>query len=262
MTDGQEVLLERRGSAMVVRLNRPRRRNAMNNALLAALADAIEAAEADPGVRAGVLISSTPGMFCAGGDLIAMAEGEVPRAERLFDGLARETRAKPWIAAVDGPVRGGGLELALACEMIVSTDTATFGLPEATRGILAGSGVLRLQRWIPRAAAMQMILTGRPVSAARAYELGLVNVLVPQPGLLDAALDLAGGVADCAPASVAESLAIARKVYETPEAELQSQARAALVRLRATDDHREGLAAFAEKRTPVWGGPYPAPPPR
>jgi len=254
MTDGQEVLVERRGPAMLVRLNRPRRRNAINNALLEALTAAIEAVEAEPGVRAAILISSTPGMFCAGGDLIAMAEGEVPRAERIFEGLGRESRAKPWIAAVDGPVMGGGLELALACEMVVATDAATFGVPEPKRGILAaGGGVFRLPRAIPRAVAMEMVLTGRPITAARAYDLGLVNAVVPQGRLLDAALDLVGGVAECAPASVAESLTIARKAHETPEDELWTLARAALARLRLTDDHKEGLGAFAQKRPPVWG---------
>jgi enoyl-CoA hydratase/carnithine racemase len=254
MTDGEIVLVERRGPAMLVRLNRPARRNAINNALLDALVGVIEAVEADPAIRAAILASSTPGMFCAGGDLIAMAAGEIPRAERIFEALGRDGRAKPWIAATDGPVMGGGLELALACEMIVAAETAIFGVPEPRRGILAaGGGVFRLPRAVPRAVAMEMILTGRPISAARAYDLGLVNAVVPQDRLLDTALDLAAGVADCAPASVAASLAIARKAHETPEDELWTLARAALARLRATEDHKEGLAAFAQKRPPVWG---------
>jgi|KBSSwiStaDraftv2_1062776.scaffolds.fasta_scaffold02155_11 enoyl-CoA hydratase/carnithine racemase len=252
--DEAPVRVERRGPALVVALNRPARRNAINQALADGLYTAFAQAEADPQVRAGVLVSSTPGMFCAGGDLIAMAEGEKPDVAALFDLLASPARKTPWIAAVDGPVLGGGLEISLACEMIVAAETAAFGLPEPRRGILAaGGGVFRLPRWIPRAVAMELVLTGRAISAARAYDLGLVNRVTPRDGLLDAALDLAAGVADCAPASVKESLAIVRAAHETPEDELWTQARAALARLRATDDHREGLQAFAQKRPPVWG---------
>ncbi len=252
-TAGDEILVERRGSALVLRLNRPNRRNAINRALADHLSDAATLVETDPTIRAGVLISSTPGMFCAGGDLIAMAEGERFSPDGALGGLTNPGRTKPWIAAVDGPVLGGGLEMALACEMIVAADTASLGLPEPRRGILAaGGGVFRLPRAIPRAPAMEMVLTGRPIPAARAYALGLVNAVTTWEHLLDAALDLALGVADCAPASVAESLAIARIAAETPETDLDAMARDALERLRLTHDHAEALAAFAEKRSPAW----------
>ncbi|MDB5445151.1 MAG: enoyl-CoA hydratase/carnithine racemase [Phenylobacterium sp.] len=247
----QEILIERRADAMLLRLNRPERRNALNRALTAALRDALDVAEADPDVRSVVLISSTPGMFCAGGDLIAMGQGEIPNAELVFDALGRADRAKPVIAAVDGPVLGGGLELALACDLVVATQAAVFGLPEASLGILAaGGGVFRLPRRIPRAVALEVILAQGRLGAERAYALGLVNAVTPPADLLAAALELAGRIAACTAPAIAASLLLARSAHEMPEEELWRLARSKLATLRASDEHKAALAAFASRRAP------------
>lgn len=249
-----EVLLERRGRVLVALLNRPHKRNAINRALSDKLLAAAATLDDDPALSVGVLASATPGMFCAGADLAAMAAGELtnPGGEprRSFTKLVR---AKPWIAAVSGPVLGGGFEMALACEMIVAAERTQFGLPEPRRGLIAaGGGVFRLPRAAPKAAAMEMLLTGRPIDAARAYELGIVNRVVPEADILAAALEIAESVAACAPGAVAETLAIARKAGDLPEELLWPIARETLGRLLETPDAREGMAAFLERRSAVW----------
>jgi enoyl-CoA hydratase/carnithine racemase len=253
---GNEVLVEQRGHVLIAQLNRPAKRNAINRRLAEQLLAAINTANEDASVRACVLASSTPEMFCAGFDLAAISSGEFnsPDGSR-FHSFTRVVRNKPWIAAVSGPVLGGGLEMALASEMIIASERASFGLPEVKRGILAGGGgVFRLARAIPRAVAMEMVLTGRPISAARAHVLGLVNYVVPESNILGTAVELAEAVAACAPLSIIESLVIARNATELPEADLWTMTDVALNRLQKSADAKEGIAAFLEKRTPNWSG--------
>lgn len=250
------ILIERRDGVLIARLNRPERRNAVNRALCEQLVAAVEEVDNSPQMRVGVLASSTPGMFCAGADLQAMAKGELVNADggplTTFSQIAH---TKPWIAACTGAVLGGGLEHALACEMIVAGERATFGVPEVKRGLLAaGGGVFRLRRAIPRAVAVEMVLTGGAISAQRAYELGLVNRVAPDDDVVGVALQIAEQVAAAAPGAVRESLAILNSAPDLSEQELWDLTKAGQGRLKDHADFKEGVAAFLEKRKPVWTG--------
>jgi len=252
----EAVLIERRDGVLIAKLNRPERRNAINRALCEQLMAAVAEVDETPSLRAGVLASSTVGMFCAGADLQAMSRGELVNADgsplTTFSGAEHR---KPWIAACTGPVMGGGLEHALACEMIVGGEGATFGVPEVKRGLLAaGGGVFRLRRAIPRAVAMEMVLTGGAVGARRAYDLGLINRVAPDAEAVDVALELAAQIAAAAPGAVRESLAILNQATDLPEAELWALTREGQGRLKEHPDFKEGVAAFLEKRKPVWTG--------
>ncbi len=241
-----------------IRFNRPRARNAVDIETAAALAEAVARVERDPALRCAILMSSTPGTFSAGADLKVVAAGraaELRRGEDGFAGLVDAMRSKPWIAAVDGPALGGGFELCLACDMIVATPRSTFGLPEVRLGLLAGAGgVYRVARALPRNLALEMVATGMPIDASRAAGFGLVNRLAEPEDLDAAALDLARAVAANAPVAVRESLAVARRTADLGDAELSRLARERLAVVMATDDAREGPAAFVERRAPVWRG--------
>ncbi|KMO34232.1 enoyl-CoA hydratase-related protein [Methylobacterium aquaticum] len=252
------VLRDRIGDHVaVLTLNRPQARNAVDPALAQALGDAVAETEADDTVRAVVLAGEGP-VFCAGADLTTVAAG---RADDLwtpgggFAGFVHAARAKPWIAAVEGPALAGGCEIALACDLIVAGEGATFGLPEVTRGLVAAAGGLyRLPRALPRAVALEMILTGASLAADRAHALGLVNRLAPRGAARDEAVALATAIAGNAPRAVRESLAVARLVPDADEAGLRAASEAARARVQATEDCREGPRAFIEKRPPRWTG--------
>lgn len=257
MTD--EVLVEPHGPHIsIVRLNRPAARNAVNVAMTQAITAAIETSEADPAIRAVILTTSAADVFCAGADLKELAAGrgaDLVTAAGGFAGFVRAPRTKPWIAAVAGKALGGGLEFCLACDMVVAGRGASFGLPEVLRGIYAGAGgVFRLPLAIPRAIAFEMVSTGVPIDAARAYELGLVNRLVETPDVLSAAITLAEAIARAAPLAVVESLALARVANHSSEQELWRLSDELGARLLKTEDFWEGPRAFAEKRSPVWKG--------
>src|SRR5215217_2178519 len=242
-SDAAEVLMERLGHVMVVRLNRPNKRNALTRAMTARIVAAAEEAERDPAVRVGIIVSSTPGMFCAG------ANG-APRPS-----FHRLERHKPWIAAVSGAVLGGGLELALACELMVAAEGAVIALPEVQRGLIAGAGgVFRLPQRAPRAVAMEMLLTGGRLPVERAYAVGIINRVVPEAQLFDSAMELATAIAACSPSAVRESLLIARQAPALSEEALWPIVADAMQRVYASDDCREGMAAYAEKREPQWTG--------
>ena len=242
------VTLERLpGHVALVRLNRPGARNAVDGAVARALDAAVAETEGDPEIRVTVLAGSAGGVFCAGADLKEIAAG---RAAELwtprggFAGFVFAERAKPWIAAVGGKALAGGCELVLACELVVAAEDAAFGLPEVSRGLIAAAGGLfRLPRALPRALALELILTADTLDARRAYEHGLVNHLVP-----------AGRVARNAPLAVRESLAVARRAHELTEVELRALTGAARERVVASEDFREGPRAFVEKRAPRWSG--------
>jgi enoyl-CoA hydratase len=246
------------GSIAVVTLNRPQKRNAVDAAMARALADAVRRTEQDPGVRVVILTSSSDQAFCAGADLAATAAGVGSGAslpEGGFAGLVYASHRKPWIAAVRGFAVAGGLEICLACDMIVASSDARFALPEARRGLIAGAGgLVRLPRLLPRQVALEMIATGDPIDAPRAHALGLVNRVVPSEQVLDAALAIARSVVACAPIAVQEGLALARRAAELGDAAGRSATDEAVARVRLSEDFKEGPRAFLEKRAPVWKG--------
>jgi enoyl-CoA hydratase/carnithine racemase len=259
MSDESPVLFERVGDHVaLVTLNRPAQRNAVNGALARALDGYVQQIEADRSIRVAILYSSSERAFCAGADLGEIAAGrahELSTEKGGFAGFAYAKHEKPWIAAVRGFALGGGLELSLACDMIVAGENASFGLPEVKRGIMAAAGgAYRLAQVIPRAVALEMVATGNPISATRGYALGLVNRVVADDAVKDEAIALAEMIASCAPMSVRESLGVARVAHETKEAELQALLDAAMRRVMQAPDAQEGPRAFVEKRAPVWQG--------
>jgi len=256
--DSTDIVRFERVGAHVARvtLNRPRVRNAINAAMTQRLEECLRAVESEPTIRVAILAAAGDKAFCAGADLSVVAAGcgtTLMTPNGGFAGFVYAERSKPWIAAVQGFVLGGGLELSLACDMIVAADDALFGLPEPKRGVLAGAGgVYRLARALPRAIALEMLTTGSSIDAGRAYELGLVNRVVHSSRLAEEALALAELIAANAPLSVRESLAIGRIAAERHEEELRQLTAAAMERVLAGPDAVEGPLAFVEKRVPVW----------
>lgn len=255
----QVVLYEKlAGGIAVVTLNRPEKRNAVSPEVAAALEAAVKSSEADPEVCVVILTSSNDQVFCAGADLAAVAEGRgqhISTPDGGFAGFVEAKRRKPWIAAVRGAALAGGCELCLACDMIVAADDSRFGLPEVQRGLLAAAGGLsRLPRAIPRHVAIEMVATGDPIDAPRAYALGLINRMTAPDDVLAEALVLARRIASNAPIAVQESVILARDAGFLAELEAREAAAAAMARLRLTEDFREGPRAFVEKRAPVWTG--------
>lgn len=251
------VLCERRGHIAVVRMNRPESRNAMSDELKAALIQVWDAQEADPDIWVHVISGVGERSFCAGADLKAMGRnraGQDPAAAIGFGGVTPLLK-KPIIAAVSGFALGGGCELCLACDLIVAEEHAEFGLPEIRRGIVAGAGGLeRLPRRIPPTVALEVILTGLPLTAQRAYELGLVNRVVPTGQGVQAAVELATAICDAAPYAVRYSKAVARAAFSLGEASARTTAAELRDEWLASPDRKEGLAAFVEKRKPIWLG--------
>lgn len=256
------VLVDRDGHTLVITLNRPEAANSVNEAVAGAVGDALRTAEADPAVRAVVVTGAGDRFFCAGADLKAVARGESLFAPQNrdwgFAGYVNHFVSKPTIAAVNGLALGGGTEIALASDLVVASESATFGLPEVSRGIIAAAGgLVRLPAQIPTKAAMSMILTGDPVDAATAERWGLVNQVSPPGAVLDAALRLAARIARNAPLAVAASKRVAlgydgrSQAAEVDRWKLNEHETEAVV---ATDDAREGPRAFAEKREPRWQG--------
>ncbi|MCX4579075.1 crotonase/enoyl-CoA hydratase family protein [Streptomyces sp. NBC_01571] len=248
------VRVQRVCSSLLVTIDRPRARNSVNAAVAAALAAALDELEADTGLRAGVL-TGAKGTFSAGTDLKAALKGESPTIPgRGFGGLAEAGRTKPLIAAVEGLALGGGLELALACDLIVAAEDATFGLSEAERVPFAGGGAIRLPRRIPYHLAMEFLLTGEPVGGARAGQLGLANRVTAPGEAVAVALGLADRLAPNAPLALAAVKNLVRAADEVPEADLLALQGKELDALMASADAREGMTAFAERRAPRWTG--------
>jgi crotonobetainyl-CoA hydratase len=259
---GDPVLLERVETALVITINRPAVRNAVDQDVSRRIAAALTEADADPAVRAVVVTGAGDVAFSAGADLKALARGEPPRPPEIdhlgFAGLVEHGIAKPLVAAVNGLALGGGLEICLACDLAVASSTATFGLPEVSRGIAAGGGgAVRLPVQLPQKVALRMLLTGEPVTAAEAARWGLVNEVVHPDRLLDVTLDLVTRIAANAPLAVAATKRIAhrgRAGARVEEAAAWAVSRAESSALMLSDDAREGPRAFAEKRPPRWTG--------
>lgn len=259
LPSGEVVLFERRGDhTALVTLNRPAARNAVNAEVAAALEAIVDATEDDPQIRAVVLASSHAEVFSAGADLKEIAAGRrsTLRTERGgFAGLVFAKRQKPWIAAVDGKALAGGCELVLACDMVVASEQASFGLPEVLRGLIAAAGGLyRLPRALPANIALEMIATAAPIDALRAYHFGFVNRLAPSGQVVDEALRLAREIAVNAPLAVRQSLRVARAAADLSEAELRQLSADCMAVVARSEDYKEGPRAFIEKRSPRWSG--------
>lgn len=256
------IRVEIDGHLAILTLNRPAARNAINPEMAAAIEAAVDRIEAEPELWVGMLRGDTAGqarpVFCAGADLKATAEGrgQGTRTDRGgFAGFVYRQRTKPFIAAVDGLATAGGCELVLACDLVVATTRSAFGLAESRRNLIAaGGGLHRLPAAVGRTVALEMILTGEPISAERAHQLGMVNRLVA-PGRADAeAVALAQSVMLAAPLAVRESRAIVLAGAGKSEDQVRELVRQAAERLSTSADRQEGLRAFVEKRPPLWRG--------
>jgi enoyl-CoA hydratase len=253
----EHVLVDRHGPVGVVTLDRPRVLNALSPALIAELSDALDRFDADPDVRA-VVLTGGPRVFAAGADIGDMSERS-PVEQLQRDQTGRWARvaafSKPLIAAVNGYALGGGCELALMCDLIVAGDSARFGQPEINLGIIAGAG--GTQRW-PRTAgkyvAMEVNLGGAPITAQRAYQLGLVNKVVPAEVTVTVARDLAARLAEKAPVALRLAKESVNQALELPLAEGLAVERKNFYFLFATEDQKEGMRAFLEKRRAQFKG--------
>ena len=254
------VLVERRGSVLLITLNRPGARNAINAEVARRLGAAVEELSSDPELRVAVLRGAGPA-FCAGQDLKALTAGEsllpAEHPEWGFAGFVRHFTPKPIIAAIHGFAFGGGLELALACDLIVAASGTRLALPEVTRGLFAaGGGVPRIAQQLPMKVAMQLALTGAPMTAEAAERWGLVNAVVPEDELETAALALAESIAANAPLSiqVTKRLISDQVQNSTWEQRTWDPIQEGLETIFSSEDADEGARAFVEKRPPVWRG--------
>jgi enoyl-CoA hydratase len=250
------VEFEIRGRVALIRLNRPEARNAVSLELAEALEAAIDRLESDDELWTGVLCANGPA-FSAGADLKAIAAGtrNLGTARGGFGGLVARERTKPLIAAVEGPALAGGTELVLACDLVVASTTASFGLPEVKRSLLASAGgLVRLPRLLPRNLAMEIALTGDPLTAETAYQHGLVNQLVDPGNAVEAACGLAGRINANAPLAVRatrQAILSAQLLEDLEGIQLTVEETR---RIAKTDDFQEGPRAFIEKRPPQWKG--------
>lgn len=252
------LVSERRGNVAILRLNRPEARNAMSPELSAALGQALLAAENDDQIRCLVLTGTGDRAFCAGMDLRAFSAGRTtPGAPdenrqavtRLVDGKL----GKPVVGAANASAVAGGFEMLMGCDLVVASSAASFGLPEAKRGLFAARGGMFLSSRIPVAIVLELALIGDPIGAQRAYELGLVNRIVAPDQVLPTAVDLAGRIARNAPLAVAASRDLVKLAMTDTGAALARQAEWR-DRVFNSDDAKEGARAFVEKRAPVWQG--------
>ena len=250
-----KVIVHREDAILIVTINRPDRRNAIDRETSVALADALDRLDAESDLALGIL-TGAGAHFCAGMDLKAFAAGErVELPGRGLAGLTERPPAKPLIAAVEGYALAGGFEIALACDLIVASQSAQFGLPEVKRGLIAGSGgLVRLPERMPRQIAMECALTGRMIPAAEADRWGLVNRLCPEGTALDAARALGAEIAANAPMALAASKEIVSRAGRWDADVLWPTQNEILERVITSSDAREGAVAFAEKRPPVWTG--------
>lgn len=249
------VLVEVRGNVQIMTLSNPEARNAATLEMAETMAAALDELDNNPVLQVGI-ITGAGSTFCAGMDLKGFLQGKRPSLpNRGFLGLTQKPPRKPLIAAVEGYALAGGFETVLACDLIVAARTAKFGLPEVKRGLAAvAGGLLRLPKRLPYHLAMECILTGDMFGAERAQDHGLVNRLVEPGQALDAALELAQSVATNGPLALVASKRVAQESADWPQAEMFERQAAITGPVLASQDAREGAAAFAEKRPPVWKG--------
>ncbi|EMD1655883.1 2,3-dehydroadipyl-CoA hydratase PaaF [Pluralibacter gergoviae] len=252
-----DLLTARHGRVLLLTLNRPQARNALNGALLTQIADALDSARDDAATGA-VVITGSARFFAAGADLQEMANKDLPAT--LNDTRPQiwariDAFSKPLIAAVNGYALGAGCELALLCDVVVAGDSASFGLPEITLGIIPGAGgTQRLIRCVGKSLATQMVLTGKPIGAARAQQAGLVSEICPPALTVEYAINLAAGMAQRAPLALQAAKQALRQSQEMSLRAGLGAERQLFTLLSATDDRREGIAAFLEKRQPDFKG--------
>jgi enoyl-CoA hydratase len=251
----EPVLTEVTDGVAVITINRPEARNAVNGAVARGIAGAIDELDGDAGVRV-LVLTGAGGTFSAGMDLKGFLAGDAPVADdRGFGGITERPPVKPVIAAVEGYALAGGFELALACDLVVASEAARFGLPEVRRGLVAGAGgLLRLPRRIPYHLAMEIALTGEHFPAARLHAAGLVNVLVPAGGALTGAVALAQRVTPGAPLALAATKRVIALADDWPSTEAFARQGEIINPVFGSADAMEGAVAFAEKRAPVWRG--------
>lgn len=251
------ILVETRGKVGMITMNRPKAMNALNDVLLGELVHALMAFEAESGIGA-MLITGSERAFAAGADIKAMSDASLTDMltgsfVELFDGLRKVK--KPVIAAVAGYALGGGCELAMSCDMIVAAENARFGQPEVTIGVIPGAGgTQRLTRAVGKAIAMEMVLNNRTLTAQEALHYGLVNSVVPTERYLDEALALSAELAERAPLAVRMGKEAVNKTYELSLTEGLEAERRAFYMLFATEDQKEGMRAFVDKRKAEWKG--------
>ena len=254
-TTESAVLTERRDKILIITINRPEKRNAVNKAVAEGIGDAAELLDSDDTLTLGILTGAGGG-FCAGMDLKGFASGETPwHPTRGFGGIVQQPPLKPLIAAVEGFAVAGGLEIALACDMLVAAKGAKLGVPEVKRSLVAAGGaLLRLPRKLPLNVATEMALTGDPISAERGYELGLVNRLAEPGSALDAAVELAEQIACNGPLALAATKQILEARRDWTDEEVWNKQMEIAGPVFGSEDAQEGAVAFTEKRDPVWKG--------
>jgi len=256
------VTYEVHGRVALITLNRPEARNAVNGDVAEGLEAAIDQMEADPEVWVGIITANTEGqekpVFCAGADLKAINSGNAARLNTRkggFAGFVYRERTKPVIVAVDGLATAGGCEIVLAADLVVATTRSSFGLAEVKRNLIAGAGGLfRLPRAIGQAAAMEAILTGEPIPAPRAYELGLISRLVEPGTVVEAAMELAAKITASAPLAVWASRKVVLAAAYSDDETLKQMTNEEFAKVMGSEDTKEGLTAFIEKRLPNWQG--------
>ncbi|WP_150238531.1 crotonase/enoyl-CoA hydratase family protein [Nocardiopsis quinghaiensis] len=250
-----EVLYTAEDGVAVITINRPKAKNAVNAAVAAQVAEALDDLDSRKDLSVGV-ITGAGGTFCAGMDLKAFMKGEVPIVEgRGFGGFAERGPRKPLIAAVEGYALAGGFEAVLACDLVVAAEDARFGIPEVKRGLVAGAGgLLRLHHRIPRNIAMEFALTGDFVGAPRLAELGLVNHVTATGGALEGARELAARITANGPLAVRVSKEVITSSDDWSAERMWERQNELAGPVFVSQDAMEGAAAFAEKRAPVWRG--------
>jgi enoyl-CoA hydratase len=250
-----EVLTSVEDGVLIVTLNRPAAKNAANKALAEGVAAAMDELDSNAELRVAIL-TGAGGTFCSGMDLKAFVSGETPQIPgRGFAGLTESSPKKPLIGAVEGYALAGGLELAISCDILIAADNAMFGIPEAKRGLAAAAGgLLKLPRQIPPRIAMELALTGDFITAQRAYELGLINQVVPAGTALDAAKAMAAKIAANGPLAVAASKQVIMEQGDWSQGEMFAKQNAIVTPIFTSEDAIEGATAFAEKRAPNWKG--------
>ena len=249
-----EVLTQVEDGVLIVTINRPEAKNAMTRAAAEGIAAAMDRLDADDDLRVGI-ITGAGGTFCSGMDLKGFLRGETPSVEgRGFGGVVQAPPAKPLIAAVEGSALAGGLELMIACDLVVANSAAKFGIPEVKRGLVAAAGgVMMLPDQIPERIALELALTGDFIGAERAFQLGMINEVTDGPAL-DAAKALAAKIAANGPLAVKVSKAVMKQSRGWAMEDRYANQGKLIAPVFTSLDAREGAAAFAEKRKPNWTG--------
>ena len=251
------VDVETRGHIQIITINRPEARNAVNDEVARGIESALDRLEADDDLWLGIL-TGVPPVFSSGADLKMVGAGRAMALQTKrggFGGIVRRARTKPVVAAVDGPALAGGTEMVLACDLVVASTTATFGIPEVKRSLVAAAGGLfRLPRRLPLNVAMECALTGDPIDATSAHRFGFVNDLCEPGAALERAVALAERITNNAPVAVRATRRIVLDSLAVDEAAAWRLSAEGFAEASASEDFKEGIDAFVEKRPPVWTG--------